>query len=99
MSIIEAMHAGLPCIVTNVGGNPELVKDQYSGALISTGDVPALATWIATLSLDVSKRKLMGERARELAMRQFSGRACAQAYLSLYRDLGFRAPTQVVQSS
>lgn len=99
MSIIEAMHAALPCIVTNVGGNPELIEDRYNGALISTGDVPALAQWIGTLARDASTRKLMGERSHEIATQRFSGQACAAAYLRLYQDLGFKAPTHLAQRS
>src|SRR5262249_38695768 len=29
MSIIEALHAGLPCVVTRVGGNSELVAHEH----------------------------------------------------------------------
>jgi glycosyltransferase involved in cell wall biosynthesis len=90
MSIIEALHAGLPCIVTRVGGNPELVRHDYNGALYAPGDRDTLGSWIGALAADPRKRQLMGERSRELALSQYTARACAEAYISLYKSSGLR---------
>ncbi|MCF8009662.1 MAG: glycosyltransferase family 4 protein [Halanaerobiales bacterium] len=38
-SIIEALAQGLPCIVTNVGGIPELVENNLNGYLVQVGDI------------------------------------------------------------
>ena len=90
MSIIEALHAGLPCLVTRVGGNPELVRHEYNGALFEVGDYTALSQWLGTLAADPRQRQIMGERARELALAQYTSRACAAAYLSLYKNSGLK---------
>lgn len=42
ISILEAMTYGLPIISTNVGGIPELVKTNFNGLLIESGNVNAL---------------------------------------------------------
>jgi glycosyltransferase involved in cell wall biosynthesis len=34
LSIIEALSFGLPCVVSNVGGNSELIIDCYNGVLV-----------------------------------------------------------------
>ena len=44
--VIEAMATGLPCISTNVSGNPELLEEKY---LINYSDVKALADAIENL--------------------------------------------------
>lgn len=76
--IIEAMAKGLPCITTNVSGNPELIEDQY---LIDYHDIDSLADRILRLlenkdeyercskrNLEVSKlyRKDVLEKRRDL---------------------------------
>jgi len=38
-SIIEAKLKGLPSVVTNVGGIPELIKDNHSGFIIDKNDI------------------------------------------------------------
>lgn len=43
ISIIEAMLAGAPVVATRVGGIPEIVRDEYTGLLVSPGDPKALA--------------------------------------------------------
>jgi glycosyltransferase involved in cell wall biosynthesis len=46
ITLLEAMGAGLPVVVTAVGGNPELVRDGSDGMLAPRGDANAIATAI-----------------------------------------------------
>lgn len=88
MSIIEAIHAGLPCIVTNVGGNPELIQHDDNGALVSVGDTGSMSDWITALSRDPNRRELMGSRSKQIALEHFTGDSCAAQYTHLYSQLG-----------
>ena len=38
MTLLEAMASGLPCIATDVGGNPEIVRDGETGFIIQNND-------------------------------------------------------------
>jgi L-malate glycosyltransferase len=88
MSIIEALHAGLPCIVTRVGGNAELVLHEHNGVTYDPGDVSALSHWVSLLAADARARALMGERSRQLAQRDYTMRVCADRYMQLYEKSG-----------
>lgn len=63
-AVIEAMSYGIPPIVTNVGGLPELVADNESGYVIPPGDPQALARRIIDLYEHPGTRKRLGENAR-----------------------------------
>jgi glycosyltransferase involved in cell wall biosynthesis len=39
----ECLHAGVPVIATNVGGIPEIVRDNVNGLLFRQGDFKDLA--------------------------------------------------------
>lgn len=92
MSVIEALHAGLACVITRVGGNPELVRHECNGALYDVGDWMTLSSWIRNLATNSARRQLMGKRSRELALGEYTASACSQAYLSLYRSAGLALP-------
>jgi glycosyltransferase involved in cell wall biosynthesis len=65
------MACGLPCIVTNVGGSSEAVKDQVTGMVIPPASVEAAADAILYLATNPDKRAEMGSKAREVASNSF----------------------------
>lgn len=66
-SVLEAMHAGLPVIVTRVGGLPELVEDKVNGAVIEPEDTDALRGAIKRLLIDKKSRAIISENNRAKA--------------------------------
>lgn len=62
--LIEAMHAGIPVISTQVRTLPELVTNGINGFLVPTQDSFSLAEAITLLALDTKLRKRMGEANR-----------------------------------
>ncbi|MFL6248234.1 MAG: glycosyltransferase [Thermoanaerobaculia bacterium] len=65
LALGEAMLCGLPCIVTDVGGNGALVGD--AGIVVKPGDAEAIRNAIVALARDPERRRLLGERARARA--------------------------------
>jgi glycosyltransferase involved in cell wall biosynthesis len=62
--MIEAMHAGVPVISTQVRTFPELITDGINGFLVPTQDSRALAEAIRLLAVDPTLRKKMGQANR-----------------------------------
>ncbi len=82
-SIIEAMSAGLPCVVTNVGGNSELVIDGKTGFLVFPDE---LGEKLEILVRDKEKRVAFGKRAQEQARNLFSLSSMTEEYIKLYQE-------------
>lgn len=59
--IIEAMHAGVPVVSTQVRTFPELITHGSNGFLVPQQDSAALAKVIHILAVDPALRKKMGE--------------------------------------
>jgi len=64
-SIMEAMAAGKPVVVTNIRGCRDLVDDDSTGFLVELGDVTALAMAIERLISDGALCATMGAAGRE----------------------------------
>ncbi len=62
--LIEAMHAGVPVITTQVRTLSELVTNGVNGFLVPTQDSDLLADAILLLAADPEMRKRMGEANR-----------------------------------
>lgn len=59
-SIMEAMSAGLPCVVSKIRGNVDLIKEGEGGFLCKPDDSECFAHSINKLSKDTELRKRMG---------------------------------------
>lgn len=81
MTILEAMAAGLPIIATNVGGIPDIVKEN--GILIEYPDVDSLANAMVCLAEDAGQRMKMGEISSRMA-EQYDIRKATAQYEALY---------------
>ncbi|HRQ39350.1 MAG TPA: glycosyltransferase [Chloroflexota bacterium] len=71
-SVLEAMCMEKALVVTDVGGNPELVCSGETGVIVPVADSCALTQAIATLLNNEEMRIRMGQNAREHVQRKFS---------------------------
>jgi len=62
---VEAGAASLPSVVSDVGGLPEVVRNNETGYVVPAGDVEAFADKILILAEDESLRNKLGKAARE----------------------------------
>jgi glycosyltransferase involved in cell wall biosynthesis len=70
-SVIEAMSLGLPQIVSNVGGSPDLVKNNIHGFVTKPGDSSAISQSIEWFLEHPDELKLMGQAAKERIINDF----------------------------
>jgi glycosyltransferase involved in cell wall biosynthesis len=87
LAAVEAMLASRPLVATRVESLPEAVEDGRTGLLIPPDDVDSLAGALKDLLGDPTRRREMGERAREIALRRFTDKAMTRSYEDLYRRL------------
>jgi glycosyltransferase involved in cell wall biosynthesis len=87
LTILEAMAAGLPTVVTAVGGNPEIVVDGVTGRLVPPRDPPALAAAVSEVLADAGRAAAMGAAARLRIREHFDVRRMVADYETLYQEL------------
>jgi len=78
LKAIQYMAFGLPCVATNVGTTPRIIRHGENGLLVVTDQ-----EWLAALEQlidDPALRRRLGEQARRDAVEHFSTRAVAADY-------------------
>lgn len=86
-AILEGMAAGLPMVVTDVGGNGEAVLDGETGFVVPPRDPEALGEAMLKLASDPSRRAKQGKKARARVEAHFSIQTCVGKYDRLYSAL------------
>jgi len=72
IAYIEAMHAGLPVIASDLGAAPDFVINGQTGFLVDPDDIDALAERMDELIGNPNKCRSMGEQARKLAQSEYT---------------------------
>jgi glycosyltransferase involved in cell wall biosynthesis len=72
LSVQQAMSMGLPCVVSDRGGLPELVVDRQNGFVCSCDDFKSQGDAILRLLENEKLRKAMSQEARKLYAERFS---------------------------
>jgi sugar transferase (PEP-CTERM/EpsH1 system associated) len=84
IALLEAMAAGLPAVVSRVGGNPEVVVEGQTGLLVESGDAAGLAFAMVELAGDEMRRRRMGVAARSRVEDEFDLAKTVQRYEEIY---------------
>lgn len=86
-TLLEAMACALPVVVTNVGGNQELVVAGKTGLVVSPQNPEALAEGMASYFHDSRRALAHGVAARQRAEAEFSLDVMVSRYLACYDRL------------
>lgn len=86
-STLEAMRAGIPTIVTDVGGAAEAVIEDETGYVVGKGDIAKLNEVVKKLVTDAEKRMRMGKAARENFEKYFTFEIMYAKTLSVFREV------------
>jgi glycosyltransferase involved in cell wall biosynthesis len=85
--LLEALACGTPCIASNVGGIPDIIKDGKNGFLVEPKDVSALAKKITALIENEGLRQEMSDYGRRFVAKEFSWQAKARELYTTYQKL------------
>jgi N-acetyl-alpha-D-glucosaminyl L-malate synthase BshA len=84
ITLLEAMASSLPVVVTDVGGNPEIVKSGINGFLVPSGDDSKIAEAYVRLFTDTQLYCQMAENNRHRIMQNFLLDRTIESYRELY---------------
>jgi glycosyltransferase involved in cell wall biosynthesis len=88
MVLLEAMACGKPLVTTRLPtGVSEVNQDGVTGLQVPPGDAPALRDAIGALLKDESRRKVMGEAARQRQAADYSATLMGERFVKLYNEL------------
>ena len=84
ITLLEAMAAGKPVVVTNVGGNPAIIDNGVNGFLVPPRDPERMADAIIRLIEESETGRKMGEANIRKVENKFSIHAMARQYEQVY---------------
>jgi glycosyltransferase involved in cell wall biosynthesis len=85
-TILEAMACKTPVIVSNIGGNKELIINNENGELIQPGNVKELTNKIIEMINDNDKREQISDFAFK-SVQKYDWSNIGKLYLNLYKKL------------
>jgi glycosyltransferase involved in cell wall biosynthesis len=97
-AVLEYMAAGKAVVVTDVGGNRELVDEGIEGLRVPARDPAALAAALARLLDRPDLAARMGAAGRDRVARDFTVDRMVTAYEQLYRTLRQRQMEEPIAS-
>jgi len=85
--LLEAMSCGVPCIGTNVGGIPEVIRDGETGFLVDVQDTKTAAKLAVELLMDEEKKEQFRTNALQHVQEHFHSDKIVKQYEDLYENL------------
>ena len=86
-AVLEAMSAACPCIVSNVGGNKDLIQDNVNGYLIDPEKNETLVSAFNKICHQPAQAENFGKKARQKVEKMYDIYKIADQYLQLYKNI------------
>jgi L-malate glycosyltransferase len=87
LTVLEAMAARVPIVLTDVGGNPELVRDGIEGLLVPRGDAAAVGAALDRVLSDPALADRLSRAAEARVRAEYPLAATIGRYFELYAEL------------
>lgn len=84
MTLLEAMSLSKPCVVTDVGGNSEVIINKESGLVVLDNDVESFSKAIIRLLENKGEQKKFGRAGRTFFEKNFFVQKMISDYQKLY---------------
>jgi glycosyltransferase involved in cell wall biosynthesis len=85
--LLESMACGTPMVSFDVGGVPDLVRPGVTGYLAAPANVDDFRRGILMLLEDAAGRAAMGQRCRDIAVKEYDAAYEVERYIELYRHV------------
>ncbi|KKQ71372.1 MAG: hypothetical protein UT14_C0002G0018 [Candidatus Shapirobacteria bacterium GW2011_GWE1_38_92] len=87
LSVLEAMSLGIPSVVSNEGGLPELVKDNVNGLVFDNFDVSNTANTIMKIVNDEKFRNRLSSNCMEIYKNKYSPNIWEEKMFKLHQTI------------
>jgi len=87
MTLLEAMSLGKPCVVTDAGGNPEIVINNENGLVTPNDNIDKFAQGIMTVLYSAASASELGKASKNRFNAVFSEQSMNTKYQQLYQQL------------
>jgi glycosyltransferase involved in cell wall biosynthesis len=84
MTLLEAMSIGKPCVVTDAGGNPEIIGNNLNGKVTPNNNIKMFGDAIAELLQNRSKLAKYSKATSETFNKKFIAQSMNKKYETLY---------------
>ena len=86
-TVKEAFYLNVPVVATNVGGIPELIKDNETGMLVPSENPAKLADAVNELLFDKQKAKRLANNGNSFVKSHMTWDIILPKYIQFYEDL------------
>ena len=93
-SVCEAQVAGLPVVVTRVGGVSSLIDDGRTGLLVRKNDEEGHVATLKRLYRDAGLQRWLSRNSREMAHGRHDAAAILQTTVNAYRAIAAKMMTK-----
>jgi len=84
--VLECMALGKPCLCTDVGGIPDIVRDGETGILVKPGDPQSASASLTGLLSDSSMRERLGKTAQTMILERYNLDSLVVRVKRMYAD-------------
>ena len=86
-SLMEAMACGLPCVVSDIASNQELIQHEQNGLVFPVGNTTRLAKILLQCLNDQQCRRQLGQAAKETISQDYNVTSLVRRHQDLYQRL------------
>jgi glycosyltransferase involved in cell wall biosynthesis len=85
--LLEAASCGLPIVATDIAGCRGVVEEGINGYLVAVKDSVELTAALLKVCGDAALRKAMGEKGRDIILKDFTSEIVIRKTLAVYQSL------------
>jgi len=87
LSLLEGMSLGKPAVVSDFGGNPEIIKDGVNGYVVPQKNAQAMADKILCLLSDNKLSEDMSRQAADIFIKKYTARIMTEEMEKFYERI------------